>query len=1444
MRTRTVFGVVVSTSFGVVGLAVPVTPANAVDATRPLVISEFRVRGPNGANDEFVEVYNASGSDHTVAAASGTGYGVAASDGTTRFSIPNGTVIPARGHYLGVNSVGYSLASYPAGNGTTATGDATYTTDIPDNAGIALFDNDVGGASYAVATRLDAVGSTAEANTLYREGAGYAALTPFSIDYSFVRFQDSSNTVLDTDDNAADLMFVDTNGTSAGAGQRLGAPGPENISSPPFHGSATLAVTPADPGAGAMAAPNLVRDFTSDPANNSTFGTVTLRRKVTNNTGASITRLRIRLSDQSTFPAPSGLADLRGRTSADVVVALTGGGSTTARGTTLEQPASQPNGSGFNSTLSAGIVTLATPLANGASVDLNLLFGIQQTGLFRLGLEFNALPAGGASADICGATDAVRPTDVCVLAPVNTIPADRTITGSTTFSGGAFAVTDYAEDTSLAVTLDATHGTLTLSTTGLTFITGDGAGDTTMTFTGLIADVNAALDTLVYSATTGYGGPATITITSDDQGRTWPAPHLLVVDANATDSDVVNLTVEPLDLKISEFRVRGPNGANDEFVEILNASDADLTVQATDASSGFALAASNGVARFVIPNGTVIPARGHFLGVNSVGYSLASYPAGNGTTATGDATYTTDIPDNVGIALFDNATPASFTLAHRLDAVGSASEANTLYKEGTGYAALTPFSIDYSFHRSLASGTDADTNDNAADFVFADTNGTSAGAGQRLGAPGPENLSSPVRDGSGTTPLSRIDTAAGHLVTPNVNRDLTSDPANNSTFGTLTVRRRLTNDTGVPITRLRFRLREVSTFPSPSGVADLRPRSSTNSVVALTSGTANVLATVLEQPPSQPNGGGFNSTLSVPTVTAATPLADGASIDVGWLFGVQQAGLYRLGVTVETLPGGSSTFVVCGDTDGAYLASADGDQCGQAPHLTVPGVQATDGSTPVVLTGATAPSVADADDRNGTMTVTAVGGTVTLSGLTGLSFSAGDGTSDTVMTFNGLLTDIDAALDGLSYVANAAFTGAGSIAFLAADDGATWPGTSSTDPGLTDTKIVTVNVGAVDPGDFFSLPPTRVLDTRIGLGAPTGKVGPGATRILDVTGVAGVPATGVKAVYVNVTETANTAAGYVTVWPSGGAVPTTSNLSFAKSQTKANAMVVKVGTDGNIRLRNTAAAAHLVVDVVGYATTALVPGGGKFTPLARPRIVDTRYGTGTPATPIPAGGSITVQLTGSNGIPSNGVGAVLVNLTAVTPSVDGYLTVHPSNVARPIASSINFQHKRNIANLLVARLSPTGQVTIYNSSGFTHVLFDLVGYYSDGAVPPPVNGGLNMLATAKRVVDTRTGLGSIKAPLGRGSIRTIDLTGVGGIPASGVGSVILNLTATNTNAGSYLTQYPSNETLPVTSTLNWVAGATVNNYVVAKVGPGGLVKIYNYNGRTDVLVDVVGWYAG
>lgn len=387
-----------------------------------LLISEFRLRGPGGASDEFIEIYNNSGADHTVAAISGTGYAVAASDGVVRCTIPNATVIPARGHFLCTNSVGYSYSNYPEGNGTTATGDATYVTDIPDNAGIALFNNNTGGASFTLANRFDAVGSVSEANTLYKEGTGYPALTPFSIDYSWVRDECGKggsittlgtctiSTPKDTDNNAADFYFVDVNADDAGAGHRLGAPGPQNLSAP-IQRNSTITANFLDNTVPQASDPNRFRDFTSVPALNSTFGTLSIRRRWVNNTGANVTLLRFRIIDLDTFPAPPGVADLRPRTSGAVVVTgindpvtctATGAPAAppctvTVQGTTLEQDTTapnsgQPNGGGFNSSMSAGTITLGTPLANGASINLQFLLGIQQTGNFRFYVNVEALP--------------------------------------------------------------------------------------------------------------------------------------------------------------------------------------------------------------------------------------------------------------------------------------------------------------------------------------------------------------------------------------------------------------------------------------------------------------------------------------------------------------------------------------------------------------------------------------------------------------------------------------------------------------------------------------------------------------------------------------------------------------------------------------------------------------------------------------------------------------------------------------------------------------------------------------------------------------------------------------------------------------------------------------------------------------------------------------------
>jgi hypothetical protein len=215
-------------------------------------------------------------------------------------------------------------------------------------------------------------------------------------------------------------------------------------------------------------------------------------------------------------------------------------------------------------------------------------------------------------------------------------------------------------------------------------------------------------------------------------------------------------------------------------------------------------------------------------------------------------------------------------------------------------------------------GTPKDTNDNSADFKFADTQGTFiSGVTQQLGAPGPENLASPIRRDTTGENVTLLDNTKTSSVVPNRVRDFTSNPGNNSTFGTLSVRRRVQNSTGAPVTRLRFRIVELTTFPSPGGgVADLRAITSANvsvsgvmdTVTCTAAGagappcTITVKGTTLETPPSQPNGGGFNSTMADGTITLGTPLANGASANLQFLLGIQTTGSFRFLIIVEALP--------------------------------------------------------------------------------------------------------------------------------------------------------------------------------------------------------------------------------------------------------------------------------------------------------------------------------------------------------------------------------------------------------------------------------------------------------------------------------------------------------------------------------------------------------------
>ena len=368
-------------------------------------------------------------------------------------------------------------------------------------------------------------------------------------------------------------------------------------------------------------------------------------------------------------------------------------------------------------------------------------------------------------------------------------------------------------------------------------------------------------------------------------------------------------------LIISELRLRGPQGIRDEFVELFNPGASPVIVATTDGSEGWALANSaNGttVANVfaVVPNGTVIAPRGHFLVADNpdaatgptLVYSLNSAASTQARSADSDTGWSLDLADNGGIALFNTATTANFSASTRLDSVGFSTIAAGLFKEGNGIPAITAATPtgQMTFYRDLSNGTPKDTGANENDFIFANTVvGETLGSTPKLGAAGPENLGSPInQSGAPTLPAALVDGGVAATVVPNLLRDNTV--VTNGAFGTISFRRTFTNNTGSPLARLRFRIVDITTNPAAGPAADLRALTSSDTTVALSGGgTASISGTALETPPTQAAGGGFNGTLTIPAVTLTTPLAAGGSVKLQFSAGVQVQGNYNFCLVPE-----------------------------------------------------------------------------------------------------------------------------------------------------------------------------------------------------------------------------------------------------------------------------------------------------------------------------------------------------------------------------------------------------------------------------------------------------------------------------------------------------------------------------------------------------------------
>jgi LPXTG-site transpeptidase (sortase) family protein len=371
---------------------------------------------------------------------------------------------------------------------------------------------------------------------------------------------------------------------------------------------------------------------------------------------------------------------------------------------------------------------------------------------------------------------------------------------------------------------------------------------------------------------------------------------------------------------------------------------------------------------------------------------------------------------------------------------------------------------------------------------------------------------------------------------------------------------------------------------------------------------------------------------------------------------------------------------------------------------------------------------------------------------------------------------------------------------------------------------------------FVSLAnPSRVLDTRSNVGnSPTGRPRANSITSTGIIGQAGI-ASNATAVVLNVTVVDADGAGFVTVFPSGSAVPVASNVNTGDAgQTIPNLVTVPLGVGGRVSIFSSTGA-HLIGDVFGYYVPAASSHAGRYVSQAPVRVVDTR-----PTGKVAPGGVRRVALAG---VPSDATAAVL-NVTVTNTTGAGFWTVYAGGALNPGTSNLNVAGRdQTIANQVISPVAG-GAIDVYSYSG-GDLIVDLFGYFT-GSSAPDATSGLFVPLAPTRFLDTRGG--SDVNPLGAGKRLYLNFTletpiiGRAGIPSS-ASAVVMNTTLIDASQGGFVTVYPAGTVRPGTSTVNAERrGQTIANHTITPITIRGAAA-YASNGA-HLVQDVTGWFTG
>jgi uncharacterized protein YkwD len=216
------------------------------------------------------------------------------------------------------------------------------------------------------------------------------------------------------------------------------------------------------------------------------------------------------------------------------------------------------------------------------------------------------------------------------------------------------------------------------------------------------------------------------------------------------------------------------------------------------------------------------------------------------------------------------------------------------------------------------------------------------------------------------------------------------------------------------------------------------------------------------------------------------------------------------------------------------------------------------------------------------------------------------------------------------------------------------------------------------------------------------------------------------------------------------------------------------------------------------------------------------------------GSVLELDVAGRGGTPGS-VAAVSLNLAVTGAAGPGFATVYPCGSARPDASSINFDSGQTIANGLIAPVGRSGKVCIYTSQR-TDVIADVSGSFAPDSDYRALNPA--------RLLDTRPDATTVDGRFAGSGVtpggRTIEVAvGDRGGVAADAEAVALNLTVTEATGAGFAAVYPCGSPQPTASTVNFRAGETIGNTVIAPLGRGSMVCIYTSQ-TAHLVADVSG----